>query len=82
MSLRQVKTVYCLAAITLALILVYAGGLVCWIAAISLLTGSLPLFSIIRRTAEQEYLEDADAALTTELNRRRGRQQQHRAYGG
>lgn len=58
MSLRQVKIVYCSFAIITALILVYIGGVLGWIAAVALLAGSLPLFRAIQSTSEQRGISD------------------------
>lgn len=58
MSLRQVKTLYCSSAIVVALILVYIGGMLGWITAISLLAGSLPLFKAIQFRSEQRGVSD------------------------
>lgn len=82
MTLRQVKAVYCVAVIIIAVILVSHGGILEWAASITMLAGALPVFTIIRRAAEQESLEDADTVLTAELNHRRDRRRQPRAYGG
>ena len=58
MSLGQVKTIYCSSVVAVAILLTYAGGLICWLAAIILLLGSLPLFKIIQSTSEQRGVSD------------------------
>lgn len=65
MSLRKVKTVYLIAVIVLAVLLATLGDVICWIAAIVLLVGALPMFKVMGR-AFSEHLID-------EINHRRVR---------
>lgn len=50
MSLGLIKAIYCVAIITIAIILDCNAGWLGWITAIIMLSGALPLFRAIRRT--------------------------------
>jgi hypothetical protein len=54
--MRPVKTVYCIVAISIALILASVGGLLGIITAIIVLTGALPMFNAVWRTASNVML--------------------------
>lgn len=58
MSLRRMKTLYCVSAISIALILAALAGGIGEIAAIILLAGALPMFNIIFKTGEQRGKND------------------------
>lgn len=64
--MRQVKTVYCIVVISLALILASIGGLLGIVTAIIVLAGALPMFRAVKRAA-------GDMMLTAVENRNRER---------
>jgi predicted Na+-dependent transporter len=64
--MRRVKTIYCIAVIAIAIILVSFGQLIGWLAAIVVLAGALPMFRVVTQTS-------ADATLTAVEERRRAR---------
>lgn len=49
MSLRRVKVLYCVAVVSIAVVLVCAAGLIGWIVAIIVLAGALPMFGAIHQ---------------------------------
>lgn len=61
--MRQVKTVYCVAVISVAVILASAAGLIGWVAAIIVLAGALPMFRAVSWAAEDNGADRAIADL-------------------
>lgn len=59
MSLHRIKTLYCIAVISIAVILDCVGGLLGWTAAVVLLAGALPLFGIVCQAAEIKGAQSA-----------------------
>lgn len=60
MSLRRIKTLYCVAVISIALILACTGGLIGWVASIVLLGGALPMFRAMWNAGTQEALDKSE----------------------
>lgn len=58
--MRQVKTVYCIVAISLAVILASVGGLLGVITAIIVLAGALPLFRAVGKAMKAATLHDVE----------------------
>lgn len=56
MSLRRAKNLYCLSVISIAVALTCTGGLIEWIIAVVMLTGALPMFTVVRRATAQSAL--------------------------
>lgn len=50
MSLRRIKTLYCLAVIAIGVLLAALGGWVGWLAAVLVLGGALPGWKAVERT--------------------------------
>lgn len=59
MSLRRIKTLYCLAVIAIGVLLAALGGWVGWLAAVLVLSGALPMFRVIGRAAAGSALTGA-----------------------
>jgi hypothetical protein len=57
--MRQVKTVYCVVVISLAIILASIGGLLGIITAIIVLVGALPMFRAVTGAAEDQGAAEA-----------------------
>ena len=54
MSLRRIKTLYCLAVIAIGVLLAALGGWIGWVAAVLVLSGALPMYhSLIKAMARQ-----------------------------
>lgn len=70
MSLRRMKTLYCIAAMALAIILTWTGILLCWIAAVALLSGALPGWSIATRVASDQGADQALSVVERHLTHR------------
>lgn len=72
MSLRRIKTLYCIAVIAIALILVDAAGVLGWVTAVVVLAGALPMFRAIqwheRRRTLTRLAERAGLSLGHEDN--------------
>lgn len=51
MTLRRIKVLYCVAVISIAVVLACVGGVVGWLTAIVMLGGALPVFGAIRRAS-------------------------------
>lgn len=49
MSLHRIRSLYCLMMISIAIILTWTGIFVCWIAAVALLAGALPMLKVLGR---------------------------------
>lgn len=58
MSIRRLKTLYCISVIALALILA-ASGTIGYIAAIIMLTGALPMFRAVEWAASDQGADNA-----------------------
>jgi hypothetical protein len=58
MSLQRVKALYCIAVISIGILLASTGGFVGWAASIIVLCGALPMFRVIRCAAEQRGVND------------------------
>lgn len=54
MSLQRIKSLYCIIAISIAVILDCTGGVLGWATAVVVLAGALPMFDLGCRAAEQE----------------------------
>lgn len=52
MSLRRIKTLYCVAVISIAIVLVSQGSFVGWATAVVVLSGALPVFGAINGASE------------------------------
>lgn len=64
MSLHKAKTLFCIAAMAIAVLLVAAGGTVYWLASIIVLGSALPGWRFVTRSATNEGVEQgADKAL-------------------
>jgi membrane associated rhomboid family serine protease len=64
MSLRRIKTLYCLAVIAIGVLLAALGGWVGWLAAVLVLSGALPMFRVIGRAEHQQRQQGKEDALT------------------
>lgn len=60
MTLRQVKVIYWVAVVTIAILLGLAGGLLHWIAAVALVAGALPMFRAVHRATKAATLHDVE----------------------
>lgn len=56
MSLRKVKTLYCIAVMAIAIVLAVLGHWVGWVTAVVLLSGALPGWRLATRTAASSAL--------------------------
>ena len=56
MTLRKAKVLFCVAAISIAILMIAAGDIARWIGAVLLLIGVLPLFRLITRHSAREAL--------------------------
>lgn len=75
MSLRRIKTLYCVAVISIAVVLACVGGTVGWVTSIVMLCGALPMFRAVSgaagdiaaraiiKNAESQDRPDSDALL-------------------
>ncbi len=70
MSLRRVKTLYCIAVMAIGILLASTGDLAYWLASVIVLGGALPLYRVMGHAAFDESLDDAESALIAEQRRR------------
>ena len=70
MTLRRMKTLYCIAVMAIGILLTALGGLLGWIAAILLLSGALPGWAIATRAASDQGASEALSVVKHHLRRR------------
>lgn len=70
MSLRRMKTLYCIAVIAIAILLFATGSFVYWIASMVLLGGALPGWRIATREASDQGASEALRVVKHHLRRR------------
>ena len=64
MSLRRMKTLYCVAVIAVSIMLANVGSIVYWLAAVTVLAGALPVFRAIQRIGAFHEKQRTLAAVT------------------
>lgn len=73
MTLRRVKTIYCLSIIAVAIILASHGGILEWAASIAMLAGALPVLRKAQRLAaaheRERVLREVTAAVVSPEHR-------------
>lgn len=83
MSLRRAKTLYCITAIAIAVVLDCTGGVIGWAAAVIILSGALPLFQTVSQAIAENVGREAKAmaVYVSTLHREREQRRSLRANG-
>jgi hypothetical protein len=68
MTLHRIKNLYCITAIAIGLLLASAGGVVCYVAAIVVLAGALPMFRAVSGATKRQTLRSLASDLGVDLD--------------